>query len=78
MEFAARGFRTFATGRSKSAVSNLEEKGIETFIVDVTKPESIAALKDEIVRATGGTLNILFNNAGARKFEFVLDSLLFL
>ncbi|KAK7723444.1 hypothetical protein SLS63_008856 [Diaporthe eres] len=65
LEFAARGFRTFATGRTRNAVSNLEEKGIETFILDVTKPESIAALKDEITRVTGGTLNILFNNAGA-------------
>ncbi|KAI7780492.1 hypothetical protein LA080_016006 [Diaporthe eres] len=51
----------------RNAVSNLEEKGIETFILDVTKPESIAALKDEITRVTGGTLNILFNNAGAQK-----------
>ncbi|KAL1852382.1 hypothetical protein Daus18300_012215 [Diaporthe australafricana] len=65
LEFAARGFRTFATGRSKEAVSNLEERGIETFIVDVTVPESITKLKDDIARLTGGTLNVLFNNAGA-------------
>ncbi|KAJ0114207.1 oxidoreductase [Diaporthe amygdali] len=64
LEFAARGFCTFATARSRKALSNLEEKGIETFILDVTKPESITALKDEIVQLTGGTLNILFNNAG--------------
>lgn len=47
-------------------MSNLEEKGIETFILDVTKPESIATLKEEVVRLTGGTLDVLFNNAGAR------------
>ncbi|POS75607.1 oxidoreductase [Diaporthe helianthi] len=65
LEFAARGFRTFATARSKKALSNLEEKGIETFILDVTKQESIATLKEEIARLTGGTLDLLFNNAGA-------------
>jgi 1-acylglycerone phosphate reductase len=30
----------------------------------VTKPESISALKDEIIKRTGGKLDVLFNNAG--------------
>jgi 1-acylglycerone phosphate reductase len=54
----------FATARSTKAVSSLEEKGIETFVLDVTSVQSITALKVEIVKRTGGKLNMLFNNAG--------------
>lgn len=38
--------------------------GIETFALDVTNVASIAALRDEIVKRTGGKLDMLFNNAG--------------
>ncbi|KAF4958244.1 hypothetical protein FSARC_11049 [Fusarium sarcochroum] len=65
LQFAAKGFRVFATARSLKTLSNLTEKGIETLTLDVTQPESIAALKSEIVSRTGGSLDILFNNAGA-------------
>ncbi|KAK2669809.1 Short-chain dehydrogenase/reductase SDR [Fusarium oxysporum f. sp. vasinfectum] len=65
LQFAAQGFRVFATARSLKTLSNLAEKGIETLTLDVTQPESIAALKSEIVSRTGGSLDILFNNAGA-------------
>lgn len=57
----------FATARSLKSMSNLSEKGIETLVLDVTVPESIAALKEEIAKRTGGTLDILFNNAGLSK-----------
>jgi 1-acylglycerone phosphate reductase len=67
LEFAARGFRVFATARSLKTLGNLAEKGIETLTLDVTKPESIANLKTEIATRTGGSLDILFNNAGACK-----------
>lgn len=50
-------------------MANLTEKGIETLTLDVTSSESIATVKEEIVRRTGGTLDILYNNAGARKFS---------
>ncbi|KAI6765961.1 hypothetical protein HG530_007031 [Fusarium avenaceum] len=65
LEFAAKGFRVFATARSLKTLGNLTEKGIETLTLDVTKPESIANLKTEIATRTGGSLDILFNNAGA-------------
>ncbi|KAL6229491.1 hypothetical protein BDW75DRAFT_97547 [Aspergillus navahoensis] len=64
LEFAAHGLRVFATARSTKSLSSLEEKGIETFLLDVTSAESIQALKEEIVKRTGGKLDMLFNNAG--------------
>ncbi|EXA34728.1 hypothetical protein FOVG_14145 [Fusarium oxysporum f. sp. pisi HDV247] len=64
LEFAAKGYRVFATARSTKSLTGLQEKGIELLTLDVTKPESISALKDEIIKRTGGKLDILFNNAG--------------
>lgn len=64
LEFAARGLRVFATARSEKSLSNLREKGIETFVLDVTDSASIASLKDEISKLTDGRLDMLFNNAG--------------
>ncbi|KAM0321990.1 hypothetical protein ACHAQA_009731 [Verticillium albo-atrum] len=69
LEFASKGLRVFATGRSLKSVANLTEKGIETLTLDVTIPESIAALKEEITKRTGGKLDILFNNAGVCKYH---------
>ncbi|KAI7763477.1 hypothetical protein LZL87_010542 [Fusarium oxysporum] len=64
LEFAAKGYRVFATARSTKSLAGLQEKGIELLTLDVTKSESISALKDEITKRTGGKLDILFNNAG--------------
>ncbi|KAL2829487.1 hypothetical protein BDW59DRAFT_159075 [Aspergillus cavernicola] len=65
LEFAAQGLQVFATARSLESMANLSENGIETLTLDVTIPESIVALKDKIAKCTGGTLNILYNNAGS-------------
>jgi len=56
--------RVFATARSTKSLAQLEAKGIETFALDVTSAESIAALKVQITKKTGGKLDMLFNNAG--------------
>ncbi|KAH8893911.1 NAD(P)-binding protein [Thozetella sp. PMI_491] len=64
LEFAARGFRVFATARSIKSLALLEKEGIETLTLDVTRPESISALKTEITKRAEGKLDILFNNAG--------------
>ncbi|KAJ4184910.1 hypothetical protein NW755_008824 [Fusarium falciforme] len=64
LEFAAQGFRVFATARSTKSLALLQEKGIETLTLDVTRPESISSLKTEIAKRTGGKLDVLFNNAG--------------
>lgn len=65
LEFASKGYRVFATARSLKSLANLQEKGIEILTLDVTDPESISALKTELISRTGGSLDILFNNAGA-------------
>jgi NAD(P)-dependent dehydrogenase (short-subunit alcohol dehydrogenase family) len=41
----------------------MEEMGMTTLPLDVTSAESIAACKDQVVCLTGGTLDILVNNA---------------
>ncbi|KAK9242156.1 hypothetical protein V1506DRAFT_548442 [Lipomyces tetrasporus] len=64
LEFAAQGFRVFATARATKSLVLLQEKGIETLTLDVTRPESISALKTEIAKRTEGKLDVLFNNAG--------------
>lgn len=57
------GLRVFATARRLSAMEDLLELGIECFILDVTKIDNIKQIRDEIVQLTGGTLDILVNNA---------------
>ncbi|KAL3452083.1 hypothetical protein BJX65DRAFT_293284 [Aspergillus insuetus] len=65
LEFATRGLRVFATARSLKSIANLAESGIETLALDVTDQASIAAVKAEISKRTGGTLDMLYNNAGS-------------
>ena len=69
LEFAAQGLRVFATARSLDSMSNLSQSGIEILVLDVTVPESIIALKEDIIKRTGGTLDILYNNAGSSEFS---------
>lgn len=61
----------FATAQSLKSLANLLEKGIETLILNINIPESIAALKEEIAQRTGGKLDILFNNAGVCKYSLI-------
>jgi 1-acylglycerone phosphate reductase len=44
-------------------MAGLPELGVKTFILDVTKQESVIEIRDEISKITGGTLDILVNNA---------------
>ena len=60
----ARGWRVFATCRKPEDVARLEAERLESFLLDVADPDSIAAGMDEALRRTGGTLDALFNNAG--------------
>ncbi|KAH8655050.1 short chain dehydrogenase/reductase-like protein [Tricladium varicosporioides] len=63
-EFNAKGCRVIATARNRSQITDLEELGLDTLALDVTDATAIAAAKEEVVRLTGGRLNILVNNAG--------------
>lgn len=58
----ADGWRVFATVRKREDCISLEADGIETFIMDYTMPETIAALIDTVVERTGGRIDALYNN----------------
>ena len=58
----AEGWRVFATVRREEDLSPLEAEGIEAFLMDYTKPETIAALVEAVLARTGGRLDALFNN----------------
>jgi len=58
----AEGWRVFATVRREEDRAGLEADGIETLLMDYTKPETIAALVETVLARTGGRLDALFNN----------------
>jgi len=59
-----RGMRVFATSRSIDTMQTLRDIGIETLPLDVADTVSIRAAKEVISKRTGGSLDILINNAG--------------
>ncbi|MCO5733686.1 SDR family oxidoreductase [Rhizobium sp. SSA_523] len=56
------GWRVFATVRKPEDVAALEAQGIETLLMDYTRPETITALVAEVRRRTGDRITALFNN----------------
>jgi len=58
------GYRVFASARKEEDVKRLEEEGLETYLLDVTKPESIKQTLETILEKTDGKLYAVFNNAG--------------
>lgn len=56
------GWRVFATVRKPEDLKPLEEDGIEALLMDYCDEASIAALVEEVLKRTGGTLDALFNN----------------
>jgi NAD(P)-dependent dehydrogenase (short-subunit alcohol dehydrogenase family) len=58
----ADGWRVFATVRREDDRSALEDEGIETFLMDYTQPETIAALVEAVMARSGGRIDALFNN----------------
>jgi short-subunit dehydrogenase len=58
------GYRVFASARKEEDVKRLQEEGLDTYLLDVTKPETITQTLKEILAQTGGTLYAVFNNAG--------------
>lgn len=64
--FHAKGYHVYATLRNTSKAGSLERiDGIEISTLDVTKQDSIERCVQEIKTKTGGTLDVLVNNAGA-------------
>ncbi|CAN7511721.1 SDR family oxidoreductase [Neorhizobium tomejilense] len=58
----ADGWRVFATVRRQADLTPLEADGIETLLMDYTRPDTIAALVETVLDRTGGRLDALFNN----------------
>jgi len=58
------GWRVFATARKDEDIAALKAEGFETFFLDYRDPVSIKRLVDDVLAATGGTLDALFNNGG--------------
>jgi NAD(P)-dependent dehydrogenase (short-subunit alcohol dehydrogenase family) len=56
------GWRVFATVRREEDIAALEADGIETLVMDYTKPETIADLVREVTARTAGRIDALFNN----------------
>jgi 1-acylglycerone phosphate reductase len=63
MRFCTTGLHVIATARNTSVLADLAELGMSTVQLDVTNTESIQACHDEVDKITGGTLDMLVNNA---------------
>jgi NAD(P)-dependent dehydrogenase (short-subunit alcohol dehydrogenase family) len=61
----ARGWRVFATARKLEDIARLKnEIGVESLYLDYAEPDSIAEAAEQVLKATGGRLDALFNNGG--------------
>lgn len=60
----AAGFRVIATTRNPDKLSEVKSHGIETVTLDVLSEHSIQAAVLEVSHLTGGSLDMLINNAG--------------
>lgn len=60
----ARGWRVLATCRREADVARLQAEGFESFVLDIARSESIAAVIGEVGARTGGRVDVLYNNAG--------------
>jgi NAD(P)-dependent dehydrogenase (short-subunit alcohol dehydrogenase family) len=58
------GWRVFATARKPDDIDRLKSLGFEVYFLDYRDPVSIKRLVDNVLNATGGTLDALFNNGG--------------
>jgi len=57
-----RGWRVFATCRKQEDCDRLAAEGFDAPRLDYTDEDSIQSTLDEVLKATGGTLDALFNN----------------
>lgn len=58
------GYRVFASARKNEDVQRLKDEGLDAYLLDVTKPETISQTLETILAQTGGKLYAVFNNAG--------------
>ena len=74
LELHAHGHRVFATARSLSKLSDVQAAGIETILLDVTSDASIEQCVAEVRQLTGGSLDMLVNNAGGQFATALADA----
>lgn len=73
--FHQRGFYVFATARNLAKTSDLADLcDIEIVELDVTVPKTIERCKDIVAKRTGGSLDVLVNNAGVEFNSPLLDT----
>ncbi|KAJ6002479.1 hypothetical protein N7451_005026 [Penicillium sp. IBT 35674x] len=73
--YRAKGFQVFATIRNKAKAGSLAEiDGIEIVELEVTSVESIRQCASAVAKHTGGTLDVLVNNAGVSAIVPLLDA----
>ncbi|MBY5524377.1 SDR family oxidoreductase [Rhizobium leguminosarum] len=58
----ADGWRVFATVRKPDDLSGLEAEGIEAFLMDYARTETISELVGAVLERSGGRIDALFNN----------------
>ncbi|OWV87933.1 hypothetical protein ATY75_21515 [Rhizobium sp. N122] len=58
----ADGWRVFATVRKPEDLSGLEADGIEAFLMDYARSETISDLVGAVLERSGGRIDALFNN----------------
>ncbi|AEO64373.1 uncharacterized protein THITE_2041110 [Thermothielavioides terrestris NRRL 8126] len=73
--FAARGFHVFATLRNPAKAGALSGMaGVQVLELEVTSAESIQSCVKAVEKTTGGSLDVLVNNAGADHTLPLLDT----
>jgi len=72
--FHGRGLRVLATARNPAKMAHLAALGIETLPLDVLSADSIRESVTRVADLTGGSLDILINNAGGGYSMPVVDA----
>ena len=70
----AAGWRVFASCRQPEDCARLQSEGFDSPLIDYADPDSITAGLAEVLAATGGTLDALYNN-GAHACPGALEDL---
>jgi short-subunit dehydrogenase len=62
IELQRRGYKVFATTRSREDAIKLQQDGLNAFQIDLNDSVSINTGIERVLKETGGTLDALFNN----------------
>lgn len=60
---AVKGFHVIATARNPAVMQTLAGEGMSCLPLDVTDEDSVVTCQKAVTKLTGGTLDILVNNA---------------